>query len=328
VMLVLFLLQSKPEAHPSFASIAAILAGMLFFLGVAYTPWMASFTETVEHRNPAAVATGLAIWGWIIRVVVFGSSLAVLFIITSVTPLLTGGAYLTQYPSLAWAQAHPKVVADATKYSSELGFAGQHPDIVALAQKDATQIANAQQFAPELAIIQAHVADFTQAAKYTSPSAIPATLQAKLVADAGGGAAGQAELAKIQANQAAITGVIAVQSDLAKLQPFTAQLTALSQVPPSVLQEAQANSAELTALQKVPASVTSYLQKQTAPAAATAPGQWKTWYWVCVGGLVFFLLSVPLLRGRWSPRKARQDEEAHEAMVQAELAKLQGATSS
>ncbi|MBO0824849.1 MAG: MFS transporter [Actinobacteria bacterium] len=330
VMLVIFLLQSKPGAHPSFASIAAILAAMLFFLGVAYTPWMASFTETVEHRNPAAVATGLAIWGWIIRVVVFGSSLAVLFIITSVTPLLTGGAYLTQYPVLNWANAHPKIVADATKYAAPLGFAQQHPDIAALAQKDATQLADAQQFAPELAIIEAHMADFTQAAGFTNPASIPAALQAKLVADAGGGAAGQAELAKIQANQAAISGVIAVQSDLAKLQPYSAQLTALNAVPAAVDAEVQAPGvgAKLAALQKVPASVKSYLKTQTAPAAATAPGQWKTWYWVCVGGLVFFLLSVPLLRGRWSPRKARQDEEEHEAMVQAELAKLQGATSS
>jgi hypothetical protein len=60
-------------------------------------------------------------------------------------------------------------------------------------------------------------------------------------------------------------------------------------------------------------------------AAGKSPGQWKTWYWVCFGGLMFFLLSVPLLRGRWSPRKAKEDEEAHEALVAAELAKLQGA---
>ncbi len=32
---------------------------------MAYTPWMASFTEIVEARNPALTATGLAIWGWI-----------------------------------------------------------------------------------------------------------------------------------------------------------------------------------------------------------------------------------------------------------------------
>ena len=49
---------------------------------------------------------------------------------------------------------------------------------------------------------------------------------------------------------------------------------------------------------------------------------WKTWYWVCFGGFLFFLASIPLLRGRWKPSSARRDEEEHEAMVEAELAKL------
>src|SRR5215470_16832380 len=163
VMLVLFLLQSKAGAHPSFGTIAAILAIMLFFLGVAYTPWMASFTETVEHHNPAAVATGLAIWGWIIRVVVFASSLLLLLVINTVTPLVSYGsgvaAYAAQYPSLTWAGSHGKIVADATQYAAPLTFAATHSDIVAIAQKDQTQIANAQKFGPELAIIQAHPAD-------------------------------------------------------------------------------------------------------------------------------------------------------------------------
>ena len=336
VMLVLFLMQSKAGAHPSFGLIAAYLAIMLFFLGVAYTPWMASFTETVEHHNPAAVATGLAIWGWIIRVVVFASSLLLLLVINTVTPLVNYGGtvagYAAQYPSLVWAGTHGKIVADATQYSTQLGFAGAHPDIVALAQKDATQIADAQKFAPELAIIQAHAADFTQAAKYT-PTTIPPALLTKLVADAGGGATGQAELAKISANQPAITAVIAAAPDLQKITPYAAQLTALAAVPSSVISEVSAPGvgAQLTALTKVPANVVSYMKAHGADvsaAAAKSPGQWKTWYWVCVGGLIFFLLSVPLLRGRWSPRKAKQDEEAHEALVQAELAKLQGAASS
>jgi hypothetical protein len=38
--------------------------------------------------------------------------------------------------------------------------------------------------------------------------------------------------------------------------------------------------------------------------------------------MIVFLGCVPLLRGRWSPKAAKADEEAHEAMVQAELAKL------
>ncbi len=313
VMLVLFLLQSK-AGHHSFGLIAAYLAVMLFFLGVAYTPWMASFTETVEHHNPAAVATGLAIWGWIIRVVVFGSSLLLLLVINTVTPLVNYGSqvagYAAQYPSLVWAGSHGKIVADATQYSTPLGFAAAHPDIVA----------NAQKFGPELAIIKAHAADFTQAAAYTNPATIPPALLGALVADAGGGATGVAELTKINANKAAIDGVIA----------NAAPLTALAAVPSSVISEVTAPGvgAQLAALQKVPQSVDKFMAAHASDvtsAAAKSPGQWKTWWWVCVGGLIFFLLSVPLLRGRWSPAKAKQDEEEHEAMVQAELAKLQGA---
>jgi MFS transporter, ACS family, D-galactonate transporter len=314
VMLILFLLQSKP-GHHSFGLIAAYLAIMLFFLGVAYTPWMASFTETVEHHNPAAVATGLAIWGWIIRVVVFASSLLLLLVINTVTPLVSYGsgvaAYAAQYPSLTWAGSHGKIVADAQKYSAPLTFAATHPDIVA----------NAQKFGPELAIIQAHAADFTQAAAYTDPTKIPPALLGTLIADAGGGATGIAELTKINANKAAINGVIA----------NAAPLTALAAVPSSVISEVTAPGvgAQLAALAKVPQSVDKYMAAHASSvvsAAAKSPGQWKTWWWVCVGGLIFFLLSVPLLRGRWSPAKAKQDEEEHEAMVAAELAKLQGAT--
>jgi MFS family permease len=330
VMLVLFLLQSKTGAHPSFTTIAAILAVMLFFLGVAYTPWMASFTETVEHRNPAAVATGLAIWGWIIRVVVFASSLLLLVVINSVTPLVNYGGtvagYAAQYPSLVWAGSHAKVVADAQAYSPQLTFAATHPTIVALAQKDAAQIANAQKFAPELAVIQAHPTLFAQAARYPA-NKVPAALAAQLVAAAGGGSTGLGILGTIAANQAAITGVIAVAPDLQQIAPFAAQLTALSKVPASVISEVSAPGvgAELASLAKVPLSVDAYMKAHAGDvtaAAAKSPGQWRTWYWICFGGIVFFLLSIPLLRGRWRPRDAKRDEDEHEAMVAAEMAKL------
>lgn len=38
-------------------------------------------------------------------------------------------------------------------------------------------------------------------------------------------------------------------------------------------------------------------------------------YWVCVGGEIVFLPLILLLAGRWSPRRAREDAEAHERMV-------------
>jgi MFS family permease len=310
VMLVLFLEQSKVGAHPSFGLIAAYLAIMLFFLGVAYTPWMASFTETVEHHNPAAVATGLAIWGWIIRVVVFASSLLLIVVINTVTPLVNYAGTLVsdlhQYPSLTWAGSHGKVVADATKYATPLSFAAAHPTVVATATK----------FAPELAAIAKNPTAFAQAATYSNPAQIPPALLGELLTAAGGNVS---ILTTISQNGAAIAG----------LQPYSAQLTALSQVPASVIAEVSAPGvgAELAALTKVPPSVVAYVKAHASDvqaAAAKSPGQWKTWYWVCFGGLIFFLLSVPLLRGRWSPRAAKRDEEEHEAMVQAELAKLQG----
>src|SRR5712692_7676494 len=77
--------------HPSYYTLAAILAVLSFFLGVAYTPWMASFTETVEAHNPALTATGLAIWGWIIRIVVSASFFVIPHVIPAVNPLVSYG---------------------------------------------------------------------------------------------------------------------------------------------------------------------------------------------------------------------------------------------
>ncbi|MCW2909078.1 MAG: transporter [Actinomycetia bacterium] len=287
VMTVIYLLQAGH--HPSYYTLAIILALGAFFLGVAYAPWMASFTESVEARNPALTATGLAIWGWILRIVVFISFLIIPVMINSVTPLINYGSTVSAY---------------ATQYKSEIAFAQSHPQIVATATTYKTQLANAQKFAPELAVIQANPALFAKLATYPNPAAIPPKLAAQAVAAAGGGAKGTGILTTIAANGAAIRGVIAVAPKLAAVAPYAAQLTALSKVPPPVFTYLKAHGA---AVQK---------------AAAESPGQWKSWYWVCVGGIIFFLASIPLLRGRWKPSSARRDEEEHEAMVEAELAKL------
>jgi MFS family permease len=287
VMVVVYLEQAGH--HPSYAGLAVILAVLSFALGVAYTPWMASFTETVEARNPALTATGLAIWGWIIRMVVFVAFLVIPVVVHSVTPLVNYG---------------PTVTAYATQYKNELAFAQTHPDIVATATKYKTQLTDAVQLAPELAVIQKNPVLFTKLASYPNPAAIPPDLAAQAVTAAGGGAEGQALLINIAANQAAIQGVIAVGPQLQTVAPYSAQLTALSKVPPDVFTYLQAHGAEV--------------QK----AAAQAPGEWKRWYWVCFAGILLFLLSIPLLRGRWKPSDARRDEQEHEAMVQAELAKL------
>ncbi len=304
VMTVVYLEQAGH--HPGYYTLAVMLAVLSLGLGIAFTPWMASFTETVEARNPALTATGLAIWGWIQRVVVFASFLIIPAIVSSVTPLVTYGstvsAYSAQYGSqLAFAQAHPAVVATAAKVP---------PTVLATASKLGPQLANAQKFAPELAVIEAHPALFTKLAADPASTA----LQAQAVAAAGGGAKGIAVLTTIGANRAAINAVIAVGPQLKTIAPYAADLKVIAPYGP-----------QLTALSKVPPAVIAYLTAHGAAvqkAAAQTASQWKTWYWVCFGGIIFFLLSIPLLRGRWKTTDARRDEQEHEAMVDAELAKL------
>jgi MFS family permease len=350
VMVVVYLEQAGH--HPSYYTLAIMLAALSFGLGVAYTPWMASFTETVEARNPALTATGLAIWGWILRVVVFASFLLIPVVINSVTPLVDYGAqvsaYAIQYKSeLAFASAHPTVVAAAQKVPASVVATAQSipptvvataqkipPSVLATAQADATQLANAQKFAPELAVLQAHPALFARLATYKNPATIPPALLAQAVSAAGGGAKGLNILTTISANQAAITGVIAAAPALQTVAPYAADLTTIAPysaqlktiAPYSAELTAMAPyGTQLTALSKVPPSVFAYLNAHGAAvtkAAAQTASQWKTWYWICFGGIIFFLLSIPLLRGRWRTRDAKRDEAEHEAKVQEELAKL------
>jgi MFS family permease len=332
IMTVVYLLQFGH--HPSYYTMAIILAVLSFCLGVAYVPWMASFTETVEARNPALTATGLAIWGLIIRIVVFVAYLIIPLVITSVTPLVNYGAtvqsYATTYKSeLAFASTHANVVAAAQKIPPSVLATVKKipPSVLATAKTDATQLANAVKFAPELAVIKANPALFAKLATYKNPATIPPSLIAQADKAAGGGAKGLAVLSTINANSAAIAGVIAAAPALATVAPYASDLKTIAPYSAELTTIAP-YSAQLTALSKVPPSALAYLKAHgaaVAKASAGAPGQWRDWWWICFGGMIFFLLSIPLLRGRWRPRDARRDEHEHEAMVQAELEKLKTA---
>src|SRR5689334_8538969 len=295
VMVVVYLLQAGH--HPGYYSVALILALLSLGLGIAYTPWMASFTETVEARNPALIATGLAIWGLIIRIVVFAAYLLLPLVVNTVTPLVNYGAtvqaYATQYKSeIAFAQTHPQVIAAAQKVPANVIATAQKippnitataqkipPDVLAIAQKDSTQLANAQKFAPELKVIQAHPALFTKLATYTNPAKIPPALVNQAIAAAGGGAKGLAVLTTISANKAAINGVIAVAPDLQKvapyatdlqtIAPYSAQLTTIAPYS-SELTTMAPFSAQLTAISKIPPEVLPYMAAHAADVQSAA----------------------------------------------------------
>ena len=350
VMTVVYLFQAGH--HPGYYTLAIMLALLSLGLGIAYTPWMASYTETVEARNPALIATGLAIWGWIVRITVFVAYLCLPLVINSVTPLVDYGATVSSYattyaPELAFATAHPNVVAAAQKVPPSVVATAASipptvlataqkipPTVLATAQADATQLANAVKFAPELAVIQAHPALFAKLATYTNPATIPPALVAQAVAAAGGGAKGLGILTTISANKAAIAGVIAAAPALKTVAPYAADLTTIAPYSTQLktiapysteLTTMAPYAAQLTALSKVPPGVFPYLKAHGAAvtkAAAQTASQWKTWYWICFGGIIVFLLSIPLLRGRWRTRDAQRDEAEHEAKVQEELARL------
>ena len=53
-----------------------------------------------------------------------------------------------------------------------------------------------------------------------------------------------------------------------------------------------------------------------------SPKQWQHWFWIDIGGMVLFFPTIWLTRGRWSPKKAKQDQTVHDRAVAEELARL------
>jgi MFS family permease len=231
VMMIVFL---NLGAKTSYATFAVVISVLAVFLAIAYAPWMASFTETVEKRNPALTATGLAVWGWIIRVVIAISVLILPSVIGSMTPLVTYG----------------------------------------------TQAATISATYPQQLATLAVIDPGTQAAMSANPADTAA--QAKAVGEI--------------ATAFHVTPAVA-----------TSRLVALAAIP-------KADQAFLAAH-----------GTQVATSSAAAPGQWKNWWWVCVGGMIAFLPFIKFMAGRWSPRKARQDAIEHDRLIQEELASLEQA---
>ncbi len=80
----------RQAGHPHTGYYGNVLVGVLLgtAIAVAYSPWMASYTERVEAHNPALSATGLAVWGWTLRIVVAASFFVLPLVITTSTTLV------------------------------------------------------------------------------------------------------------------------------------------------------------------------------------------------------------------------------------------------
>jgi MFS family permease len=87
VMMGLLIVQTG-HPHTGYYSNVLVVVLLAVSIAFAYAPWMASYTEQVESHNPALTASGLAVWGWILRITVALSFLVLPHVITTSTVLV------------------------------------------------------------------------------------------------------------------------------------------------------------------------------------------------------------------------------------------------
>jgi MFS family permease len=88
IVMMLFLIHQTGQPHASYNANVLVIVLLAASISLAYAPWMANYTEQVEHHNPALTASGLAIWGWILRITVALSFLVLPYVITTSTVLV------------------------------------------------------------------------------------------------------------------------------------------------------------------------------------------------------------------------------------------------
>jgi hypothetical protein len=88
IVMMLFLIHQTGQPHASYYSNVLVIVLLALSISLAYAPWMANYTEQVESHNPALTASGLAIWGWILRITVALSFLVLPYVITTSTVLV------------------------------------------------------------------------------------------------------------------------------------------------------------------------------------------------------------------------------------------------
>jgi ACS family D-galactonate transporter-like MFS transporter len=279
--------------------------------GMAYVAWMASFTETVEKHNPAATATGLALWGWTLRIVVSVSLAVLTFVVPATSTLVDEGTRVAEIVA-----EHPEEVAvlGAIDDDTSAALAADPTDIGALATalgEVATQQGAGKAEAQSVSTaVQARAAQLG-AVQAVDP-AVLAALQAN-PADPAAGAQAVGQISSALGTDVATSVQLlqsladpAVQRDLALVSQYS-----------TVLTEASA---------AVPADDLEYLSEHAddvVQAQEDNPRQWQRWWWVCFAAQLLFLPFVFVMTGRWSPKKAKQDEQEHERRVQQELAALE-----
>ncbi len=114
VMMIVLILQIN-HPHTGYYSNVLVIVLLATAIGCAYCPWMAGYTEQVESHNPTLAASGLAIWGWILRIVVAVSFLILPHVITTATTLVDNYAAGVQLQAFQTAQPYAPSLAPGAK---------------------------------------------------------------------------------------------------------------------------------------------------------------------------------------------------------------------
>jgi MFS family permease len=254
VTLIVFLGYAT-NPHAGYYTLAFTSSVLAVCLSLAFAPWMAGYTETVEAKNPALVGTGLALWGWILRLVVAISFIFLPVVITSVNPVVDNQPYalheINGQPMQDFVALNPKPVAFAQVHRAFL------------------QVLNSRSVKPAVTALSAP-----------------------------GGETG--------ANIAAVEKVL-TKAQFAELLKYATTLKKLVVPYAAQLSYLTAHYTQFHALTK---------------GVKESPKQWQHWFWIDIGGMVLFFPTIWLTRGRWSPKKAKQDQTVHDRAVAEELARL------
>jgi hypothetical protein len=114
ILTTFLLIRQTGEASTGYYGNVVLVVFLGISIGFAYTPWMAGYTEAVEARNPALSATGLAVWGWILRIVVALSFLVLPHVLTTTTTLVDNYAAGTELQALQAANPYVPVLGAKT----------------------------------------------------------------------------------------------------------------------------------------------------------------------------------------------------------------------
>ncbi len=106
-----FLILQTDRPHTGYYANVLVIVLLAVSIALAYAPWMANYTEQVESHNPALTASGLAVWGWILRITVALSFLVLPYVITTSTVLVDNQNAATALQAIKAAQPYAPTTA-------------------------------------------------------------------------------------------------------------------------------------------------------------------------------------------------------------------------